>query len=79
MCTAPKSLQTSAFSSATALEAELGKDGLHYKDMEDVSPTNANDLFKTKMEGFNESITESQHRTVIMGCIKVWHQLHIAV
>lgn len=79
MCTSLKSFQTSAFSTETALEAELGKDGLYYRTWKLCHPPMENDLFKKKMEELNESITESHHSTVIMGRIKVCHQLHITV
>ena len=79
MCTTLTSIQTSALSSETALEAELGKDGLHYRTWKICHPPMGNDLFEKKMEGLNESITESHHSTVIMGRIKGCHQLHITV
>lgn len=79
MCTTLKSFQTSAFSSETALEAERGTDGLHYRTQKICHPPMENDLFRTKMEGLNEFITESHHSTLITGRIKVCHQLHITV
>lgn len=79
MCATLKPLQTSAFGSETALEAELGTNGLHYRMWKMCHLPMENDLFKTKMEGLNESITQSHHCTVIMGHIKVYHQLRITV
>ena len=79
MRTALRSSQTSALRSETALEAELGKGGLRYRTWKICLPAMANDLFKTKIEGLNESIAESHHSTGIMGCIKVCHQLHVTV